>query len=208
MAFQNDMTMMYVFHDALRRDLDCISRVTARTDDDPKAILRTAAGWEMFQSYLHVHHSTEDEMLWPPLRGVLSDDSYANAVFQAMEAEHARINPLLDAIDAALVDRDSGPARLGELADALASALRSHLDHEEKEGLPVIDSAITAEQWQAFSAAGAKQLSGDVSRLMPWMLDGAAPDVTASVLGLLPPPVLEAYRDQWRPGYATLRRWG
>lgn len=35
------MTMMYTFHDALRRDLDRIARVTARTDDDdPKHVLR------------------------------------------------------------------------------------------------------------------------------------------------------------------------
>jgi hypothetical protein len=129
-------------------------------------------------------------------------------LLDAMEAEHAAIDPLLAAIDAALADRDSGPGRLGELADALATALRGHLDHEEKEGLPLIDTTITAEQWQAFGAEGAKLISADVSRFMPWMLEGAAPEVTASVLGLLPPPVQQAYRDQWQPGYANLNLWG
>lgn len=208
MAFKNDMTMMYVFHDALRRDLHHIARVTAHIDDDPKHILRTAAGWEMFKSYLHVHHTTEDELLWPPLRKSLQGNSNATALLDAMEAEHAAIDPLLAAIDTALADRDCGPAVLGELTDALASALRGHLNHEEKEGLPLVDATITAQQWQAFSAGGAKQLSGDVSRLMPWMLEGAAPELTASMLDLLPPPVLQAYRDQWQPAYATLRLWG
>lgn len=208
MAFKNDMTMMYVFHDALRRDLDRIARVTARTDDNPKHVLRTAAGWEMFKSYLHVHHTTEDELLWPPLRKSLPKDSHATALLDAMEAEHSMIDPLLTAIDAALANRESGPGRLGELADALDIALRAHLDHEEKDGLPLIDMAITAEQWQAFSAGGAKLISGDVARFMPWMLDGAAPEVTASVLGLAPPPVQQAYRDQWHPGYANLNLWG
>ncbi len=208
MAFKNDMTMMYVMHDALRRDLDRIVRVTARTDDDPKHILRTAAGWEMFKSYLHVHHTTEDQLLWPPTREFLPENSQATALLDAMEAEHAAIDPLLAAIDAALADRDSGPRRLGQLADALASALREHLDHEEKEGLPLIDMAITAEQWQAFGAEGAKLISGDVSRFMPWMLEGAAPEVSASVLRLAPAPVQQAYRDQWQPGYADLNLWG
>jgi iron-sulfur cluster repair protein YtfE (RIC family) len=207
MAFKNDMTMMYAVHDALRRELDRIARVTARTDDDPKHVLRIAAGWEMFKSYLHVHHTTEDELVWPPLRKSLPEDSHATALLDAMEAEHAAIDPLLAAIDAALADRDSGPGRLGELADALATALRGHLDHEEKEGLPLIDTTITAEQWQAFGAEGAKLISADVSRFMPWMLEGAAPEVTASVLGLLPPPVQQAYRDQWQPGYAKLTLW-
>ena len=43
---------------------------------------------------------------------------------------------------------------------------------------------------------------------MPWMLEGAAPEVTASVLGLLPAPVQQAYRDQWQPGYGNLNLWG
>ena len=153
-TFKNDMTMMFVMHDALRRDLDRIARLTARTDDDPKHILRTAAGWEMFKSYLHAHHTSEDELLWPPLRKALPDDAHGTALLDAMEAEHAAIDPLIDGFDAALADRDSGPARLGELADALASGLRAHLTHEENEGLPLIDSIITAEQWQAFSAGG------------------------------------------------------
>jgi hypothetical protein len=36
-----------------------------------------------------------------------------------MEAEHAAIDPLIETIDAALVDRDSGPERVAELTGAL-----------------------------------------------------------------------------------------
>ena len=207
MASKNDMTMMYVFHDALRRDLDRIVRLTARADDDPRHVLRTAAGWEMFKSYLHVHHTTEDEMLWPPMRQALAADSAGATLLDAMEAEHSAIDPLLAAIDAALADRDSGPGRLAELADALAAALRGHLDHEEKDGLPLVDATITAEQWQAFGAEGANRISSDVSRFMPWIFEGAASEVTASVIGLLPPPVQQAYRDQWQPAYVNLNLW-
>src|SRR6266487_3854413 len=102
--------------------------VTACRDDDRKHVLRTVGGWEMFKSYLQVHHTSEDDMLWPPMREALADDSDGVALFDAMEAEHSAIDPLLAAIDAALADRDSGPQRLGELTDALASALRGHLE--------------------------------------------------------------------------------
>jgi hypothetical protein len=199
--------MMYVFHDALRRDLDHIARVTARTDDDPKHVLRTAVGWEMFKSYLHAHHTAEDELLWPPMRRALAGDSAGAALLDAMEAEHSAIDPLLAAIDAALADRDAGPGRLGELADALATALRGHLHHEEKDGLPLADATISTAQWQAFGAEGARLVSSDVSRFMPWMFDGAAPEITASVIGLLPPPLQQAYRDLWQPGYVELNLW-
>ena len=166
MAFKNDMTMMYAMHAALRRELDRIARVTARTDDDPQHVLRTAAGWQMFD---------------------------------AMEAEHSAIDPLLAAIDAALADRDSGPHRVGELTDALASALRAHLDHEEAEGLTLIDATVTEEQFQAFGTEHGKRIGGDAQRYLPWMLDGATPEVTATVLDRFPAPLQQAYRDQWQP---------
>jgi hemerythrin-like domain-containing protein len=207
MPFTNDMTMMYTMHAALRRDLESIARVTARPNDDPQHILRTAAGWQMFTSYLTIHHTAENDLLWPPMRAALADDSDGVALLDAMEAEHAAIDPLLAAIDAALADRDSGPQRLGELTDALATALRRHLDHEEAEGLALVDATLSPQQWQAFGAEGGKRVAADLHRYLPWMLDGASPEVTATVLGLLPAPFRQAYRDEWQPAYATLRLW-
>ena len=208
MPFKNDMTMMYAMHAALRRELERIARVTARPDDDPKHILRTAAGWEMFTSYLQVHHTAEDIALWPPMREALADDPDSVALLDAMEAEHSAIDPLLAAIDAALVDRDSGPQRLGELTDALAAALRTHLDHEESEGLALIDATVTEEQWLNFGVEHGKRTAGDAQRVLPWMLDGAKPDRVAAVMSLVPPPAQQAYRDEWQPAYAELKLWG
>ncbi len=204
MTFTNDMTMMYAVHDALRRDLDHLARITSHTDDDPKRILRAAVGWELFKSYLHVHHASEDEMLWPPLHAAIPADSEAGALLDALEAEHAEIDPQIEAIDTVLADRQSDASGLAELVEALRISLRYHLAHEEVEGLPVIDSAITHEQWQAFGADGARRLGADGSRFMPWVLDGADQDVTATVLGALPPPVRQAYLTQWQPAYAAL----
>jgi hemerythrin-like domain-containing protein len=207
MPFTNDMTMMYTMHAALRRDLDRIARLTARPNDDPRHILRTAAGWQMFTSYLTIHHTAEDDLLWPPMRAALADDSDGVALLDAMEAEHAAIDPLLAAIDAALADRESGPHRLGELTDALAVALRRHLDHEEAEGLALIDATLTEQQWRAFGVEGGKRVAADVHRYLPWLLDGESPEVTATVLGLLPASFQQAYRDEWQPAFTTLRLW-
>lgn len=207
MAFTNDMTAMYAMHDALRRELEHLARITARPDDDPRNVLRTALGWELFKTYLHVHHGAEDDLLWPPMRAKLGDDSDGVAVLDAMEAEHAAIDPLLAAIDAALADREDGPQRVGELTDALAVGLRLHLDHEEADGVPLIDATIAEEQWRAFGIESGRRIGADVPRFFPWMLDGAPPEVTARLVGQLPPPVQQAYRDEWLPAYAALTRW-
>jgi iron-sulfur cluster repair protein YtfE (RIC family) len=207
MAFKHDMTMMYATHDALRRELERLAHVTARPDDDPKHILRTAAGWRMFKSYLQVHHSTEDDMLWPAMREALVDGSDRMALLDAMETEHAAIDPLLAAIDATLADRDASPQRLGELTDALTVELCGHLDHEEADGLPLIDATVTGEQWQAFGIEHGKRLAGDIQRYLPWVLEGATPDVATAVLDRMPPALQQAYRQHWQPAYAKLTLW-
>ncbi len=206
-SFKNDMTMMYTMHDALRRELDRIARVTARPDDDPSHILRTAVGWQMFKTNLHIHHTAEDVALWPPMQQALADRPDDLAVLDAMEAEHSAIDPLLNAIDAALADRESGPSQLGERTDALATSLRGHLAHEEADALALIDATVTAEQFQQFGMEHTKRIGAGIAQYMPWLLDSASPERTAAVLAILPPPVRETYRNEWQPAYAELDLW-
>ena len=206
-AFRLDMTMMYAMHDALRRELVRIARVTATWDPDPGQVLGTAVGWEMFKSYLRVHHTSEDDALWPVMSQELAGRPDDLALIDAMETEHAGIDPLLNAIDAALADRASGPERLGDLTDGLVSALTSHLKHEEKEALPLINATLTWQQWQYFSETHRNRIGGDVPRYFPWLLDDASEESTAAVLSLLPENIRDTYRDVWLPAYSRLDLW-
>src|SRR5262245_49492980 len=85
--FTLDMTYMYLFHDALRRDLERIARFTDSRSDDPKTMLRSAAGWEMFKKYLRIHHQAEDDAVWPVMYEKLTDRPDDLALLDAMESE-------------------------------------------------------------------------------------------------------------------------
>jgi Hemerythrin HHE cation binding domain len=171
-------------------------------------VLRTAVGWEMFKAYLGVHHTTEDAALWPAMYAALAGRPDDLALLDAMEAEHAAIDPLLTAVDAALADRDTGPQRLGDLVDALVTGVTGHLEHEENEALALIDATLTEEQWQHFGREHGKRLLDDASRYLPWLLDGASPERTAIILGrFMPEPLRRAYRDDWAPAYAGVDLW-
>jgi hemerythrin-like domain-containing protein len=207
-SFKLDMTYMYVFHDALRRDLERIARFTAPGSDDPGRVLRSAAGWEMFNKYLRIHHQAEDDAVWPEMYQVLADRPDDLALLDAMEAEHAAIDPLLDGIDAALVDRDRGPERLGGLVDSLHTHLVEHLRHEETEALALIDATLTEAQWQHFGELQRNAIGDDTRRYLPWLLDDLSTDHVAYILGVLPETVRNAYRDEWRPAFADLDPWG
>jgi iron-sulfur cluster repair protein YtfE (RIC family) len=206
-VFRLDMTMMYTMHDALRRELVRIARVTARTDDDHRRVLRAAVGWEMFKAYLRVHHTSEDAAVWPVMSQALAERSDDLALLDAMEAEHAAVDPLLDAIDAALADREAGLERLGDLLDALHAALTGHLVHEETEALPLIDATLTEQQWRHFGDLHGRRIGADAPRYLPWLLDGASPQRTAVVLGRLPEQLRVAYQDEWLPAYTRLDLW-
>jgi iron-sulfur cluster repair protein YtfE (RIC family) len=207
MADKFDMTAMYVGHHALRRDLGYIARTTARIDDDPRRLLGTAYGWELFKKALHIHHQAEDEALWPAMREAAEGRPDDLALLDAMESEHAAIDPLLDAIDAAIADRDGGPQRLGNLTDALHTSLTGHLSHEEAQALPLIQARLNEAQWQHFGQVGGRLAGPDASRVVPWMLDGASEQDTAKMLAPLPEPVRLTYENEWRPAYAALDRW-
>jgi hypothetical protein len=125
-----------------------------------------------------------------------------------MEAEHAAIDPLLEGVDAALADRDSGLERLGGLVDALTTGLGGHLRHEELEALPLIGATLDQGQWAHFGELHRTRIGPDLSRYLPWVLDGADPARAERILGGLPAPLLAAYRAEWLPAYARLEIWG
>ncbi len=60
-----DFTMMYVTHDAFRRDLGRLSAASAAGTAHAPGV---RAGWENFKAQLLLHHSVEDTHLWPRVR--------------------------------------------------------------------------------------------------------------------------------------------
>lgn len=202
-----DVTAMYAMHDALRREVEHIARITTRVDGDPGIILRTAAGWQLFTRSLHVHHTAEDDALWPALRGTLARRPDELALLEAMEAEHTAIDGVIDAIDTVLTDPRAGLDRLGDLADSLVTGLTGHLKHEEDQALPLIQAFATPQQWAHFGQIHGQRIGPDAPRLLPWLLDGADERTVTTLLAPLPEPARAAYAAQWQPAYAAVDRW-
>ncbi|WTW93924.1 hemerythrin domain-containing protein [Streptomycetaceae bacterium NBC_01309] len=207
MAFKNDMTMMFAMHDALRRELERIARITERGGDDPRVILRTAAGWGMFKRYLHVHHGAEDEILMPEVRKALAGRPDDLAVIDAMEAEHAAVDPGIAFFDAAIADPESGPDKLAMIVDRLLTGLGGHLKHEEDEALALVDEVASPELLARFGAEHSIRIGAEGSVFLPWLLDGADAAAVAAVTGRLPAPVRAAFATIWVPAYVGSDIW-
>ncbi|MFY9933496.1 MAG: hemerythrin domain-containing protein [Streptosporangiaceae bacterium] len=222
-----DLTIMLAAHDAFRRDLTRLARVSARANlADPARRASIGAGWDLFKRELHLHHSAEDEVIWPLMRPRLAHSDSARSALDAMEEEHTHIDPLLAAVDVAFAQPPgTGEDRLADKLDALASTLTGHLTHEERDALPLIGVALTAAEWRrvGFRIARRNGLSAN-GEMFAWMLDGAdsgsgagssssvgssaaSGSSATSPLRALPPPLRLLYRAVWKPRYDKTPRW-
>ncbi|PKV83442.1 hemerythrin domain-containing protein [Streptomyces sp. TLI_146] len=202
-----DMTVMHAMHDALRRELRHIARITARYDPDPRHVLRGAAGWEMFRRALRAHHRAEDDALWPALRRALDGRPYDLTRLEAIEVEHAVLARLVATVDEALADPGTDPVLLSELAHSLITGLAGHLAHEEDAVFPLVQAVVDEQEWEHFGCVHAQRIAPHAAQLLPWLLEGADEHTTTVVLAQLPTHVRRAYTYQWQPEYALLDRW-
>jgi len=137
--------------------------------------LHAVLGWELFKKFLVIHHQAEDDALWPPLRAAVADHPDRLALLDEPEAEHAVIEPLLAAIDAAASDPDYGYQRFSDIIDELTGKLPAHLVHEEADGLPLTGASLTP---RSGSTAAPSTPSGSATTVRwpcPRMLDRASP---------------------------------
>ena len=135
-------------HSAIRRDLDRVEELAADVGDglSGEAVrealdeLKTNGPlWQLkvnclrYCRFVHAHHGAEDRLLFPALR---ASDASVGPVVDRLEADHARVSDLLDAVEAAaraLTEADGGAARQGVIDGLrdLHGHLLEHLDYEE-----------------------------------------------------------------------------
>jgi len=200
-----DFTLMYVTHDAFRRDLSRLRQAAAdgRTDS-----VGVRAGWANFKQQLHVHHTAEDEALWPSVEAASAGRTDAAEILAAMAAEHGRLDPLLEAVDAALEEGGAEPAELASVVADLEMALGGHMKHEEEAALPLIQEVLDPKDWAAFgkTIARKQKLSG-AAAYVPWVIDGASDAQRVAFFTAMPAPVKVLNRLFWSSRYHKRHPW-
>lgn len=200
-----DVTMMYVVHRAFRRELARMQAAAAQaTNSHMRRALR--GSWTTFNRYLTIHHTAEDEMLWPPMRAKLGSCSQDLHLLDEMLDEHSRLEPLLRDIDNALCQ--TAPADLASLIAELTGVLVSHFEHEEMAALPLVTQTLSTREWDDFSDDQRNRIGlRGAGWFFPWLLDDAPPDMRAFVLALIPAPVRLANKVVWEPRYRRKSPW-
>ncbi|MEW1914859.1 hemerythrin domain-containing protein [Kitasatospora sp. NPDC085895] len=209
MSDRLDMTVTRTVHNALRRELRHLAHAVAHHRPAARPDLRSAPGWHLFITALHVHQSAEDDALWPPLRRALAGRPLDLTRVEAIEAEHRALSALVDSITEVRTDTEAGPGLLLDLTASLITGLDGHLDHEESAVLPLAQALLTQDQWDDFERAHAHRIGSAAPRLMPWLLHGLDDrTITALLAQLFPRFTRHTYTHHWQPAFARLDLWG
>ncbi|MGW6508921.1 hemerythrin domain-containing protein [Streptomyces niveus] len=151
-----DTHEMVLIHRVLRREFGQLPRlIRAVAGDRARSKLIGAHAREML-TFLHTHHTGEDELLFPLLRERAALDP---ELMDRMDAQHAQVDDAVTAIDAELpawtasADAATGE-RMATRIDAMMPTLIKHLAEEEQEILPIVSVALTQSEWDALGKHG------------------------------------------------------
>ncbi len=184
-----DTSMMRIVHQAFRRDLHR-AETTLNADPPPPHDQQVAIArhLEWMMSFLHAHHRSEDDGLYPLVR---ERDPDAAELLDAMDADHRAVASAIAAVEAAAsgsADAGSPDQRLLAALTSLSDVLLPHLDREETEMMPVVSSVVTESEWQDLEEQ--YNLQGKSFAQLGfeghWLIDDASPEDRERVVRLVP----------------------
>ncbi|MFD0021092.1 hemerythrin domain-containing protein [Streptomyces sp. NPDC058382] len=151
-----DTHEMVLIHRVIRREFGLLPRLfRSAAGDRARSGVVGAHALEML-SFLHTHHTGEDELLFPLLRerAVLDPE-----LMDRMDAQHAQVDAAVAAVGAELpawtASADAGAGeRMATLVDTVMPTLIDHLAEEEQEILPVVSRTLTQKEWDALGRHG------------------------------------------------------
>jgi hemerythrin-like domain-containing protein len=196
---------MVVIHRVFRREfglLPALIRGVAADDlERAKVVADHANGLLRF---VHVHHSGEDELLWPVLLDRVAVES---DLIMRMEHQHEHVAALLPqaqeqlSVWAAMPAPERG-AQLAGTFEEIASVLNEHLGEEENQILPLVEANLTVEEWSRLGQhATASMAPPELMASLAAILEEADDDERAMFTVVLPPPALAVFVEQAEPAY-------
>jgi len=186
------------------RDMPIIHRIFRRQFAEVRALVQEVPSAEGMRVHavadhlgflldgLHMHHTTEDDLIWPKLLDRAGLDA---PLVKRMEEQHQQIDAAVAEVRAAMSAwcSDPTPATSSALADRLGEflvLLEGHLDEEEQVVVPLIDSHLTEAEWQEVGQRGFEKLTPAQRWIATGqMVEVATPAEAAAMFNTLPPPV-------------------
>lgn len=200
-----DVHDMVVVHRAFRRELGLLPDLVRAVAPGDTARARVVGQHALLLlDALHLHHTGEDELLWPKLLERCPPDA---ELVQRMEQQHERVDYYVERLMPALErwQAEGRPAVTEEVAatfDALGRSLVEHLDEEERFILPIAARHVTQAEWNELGQHGiARMTKSQLPLLFGMILEEATPDEAATLYAGVPAPVRVLTKLVFLPRY-------
>ncbi|NBM18494.1 hemerythrin domain-containing protein [Streptomyces sp. GC420] len=146
-----DVRDMLVVHESFREEYARMPGLVLGVAQGDTARAKVVADHvELIETFLHLHHKGEDELLWPKLAE--RAPAALAGTLALMDEQHVALDRRLRETSALLATwrQDADRTTGSELADRLTSLgglLTEHLAVEEKEILSIVDQYVTDKEW-------------------------------------------------------------
>ena len=185
-----DTHQMVVGHRVFRREFRLLPTLIRAVQDGDTARARVLAEHAGdVTAALHVHHSSEDEVLWPRL---LDRVSLHAELVHRMQQQHEQIGAHLERIESLLPvwGKTAGPSEGDVLAATFSDAsveVEKHLDEEERDILPLVAAHLTGSEWDELAERMHASMPRDrMLKFFGMVLEDATPEEQRQMMSALP----------------------
>jgi len=205
-TYDTDVSDMYAIHKALLGALDAAPAYVAEAGLDAERVEVIGSFYENVIEFLHVHHGSEDEMLYPILEQRCAE---SRSALEQIDEQHKTLYAPMDAGRSAAATWRAAPSTDNAQAvidamGSIAAALRPHLAAEETVVLPIATKWISPEEWE--SMAGHSMMSFRADK--PWLMVGLVREQLDQehrdgMLAGMSPETRATWTDRMEPAFNT-----
>jgi Hemerythrin HHE cation binding domain len=203
-SYNTDTSDMFAVHRALLESLVAAPTYVARAGDDAVCVEAVGSFYENVLEFLHVHHSGEDELIYPLLQERCPDQ---HGEIDRVDDQHRLLDEPMDLGRSVVADWRASPSVEGAKAvvDAMAvidQTLRPHLADEEMTVVPLCSVWISPEEWGRLPGHALQTFRAD----KPWLALGLVFEQLTqaqrdAMRAHMPPAVDKIWIEQWQPAF-------
>jgi hemerythrin-like domain-containing protein len=202
--YTTETSDMIAVHQALMGALEAAPTLISGAGDRADRVDPIGSYFENVLEFLHVHHTGEDELIYPILEERCVDEK---ATLERIAAQHGLLHEPMDEARTAIAAWRASPSIDGgqavvSLIATIDETLRPHLGEEETEVLPIASAWISPEEWAQLPGHALQSFSGD----KPWLALGLVRERLTSdqrdrMLSGMPPQLQSLWTEQWEPAF-------
>jgi hemerythrin-like domain-containing protein len=201
-TYDTDVSDMFAVHKALTGALDAAPAYVATADGDSERVGVIGSFYENVIEFLHVHHTGEDELIYPVLEERCAE---SRSELERINDQHKLLLAPMDAGRSAVAAWRTTPSSENAQAviDAIASIgdpLRPHLAEEETVLLPIASKWMSPDEFGRLPGHHMMSFRAD----KPWLMLGLVREQLDQehrdvMLAGMPPEMRTMWTEQMEP---------